>query len=1062
MDLWKRQKNRVVIASVLYLSTISYADTDTQYWNNFSKAKKLIEQNKVMEALPILQHLEQTQPNYLVEISLGDIHAQLGNSAQALSYFERAFQNAKNNNETIKRVALFKIARTQINLKNYQEAIDSYRILLTMNLSDEDKKIATVGLEEAQDKQAQLIDNSSLEISTGDAAALKNNPAEALNHYQVAYNKAVAANNLVNRRVALFKMARTQAWLEKYQDVINTYRLLLTMNLSDEDKNIALSGLKKAEEKQKQVLNNPALEVAKGDEAASKNDPTKALAHYTTSYMRAADQGNTLIQRVALFKIARTQIWLEKYQDAQDSYKKLLAMDLSFEDRARAEVGLKAAQGQIKAMDAGISSKEIALGDKAASEEKPVEALGYYELAYKRALSNQDPVMRRISLFKIARMQLWLKQYQKASNTYKKLNSMDLSSEDKKIVKEGLNKAFELQLGEDINQAIVFINQNNGQAAFKVIKSYLGKVKSFKLYLVAAQSMAIKENPQESLKYFNEAYQLSSNNKEKLLSLFGVIKMQLWLREPNSAAKTLSLLKQYHLGKQEKLQLHEHEHQLAQLIAKLRFESTVARAQQFLNMNAGRQAFEVIRVYLESGKFEIYMIASESMAILGNPERALHFYKLAFKASTNPSQKKAALFGIAKMQFWMAWYVRAKQTYRLLLQHYKLSPNEYQLALAGLVKSFAYYDRPQLAYKMIPGGLILEKPELVIAAAQASLWADWADITKNILDTYQPITSTIEPNSGLGRDLRDLEWQTRLATWPNVVTPSHFFSRDSETFTKKRELLNYKRYWNQQAETFVELDYRKYSQYQTFGLNATGFNVGQILRPTRHITLRGQIEPIEFNDTTAFQRNHWTPLLWSADSNYKPNDFVSLQLLTQKDVLETFPAFANEITTTQYATSLLVNPLPYVKLNGSLYKLNMSDTNSRNGYFTSASLLILPDLGLTATGVLREYSNKFRSPNYFSPHRYKEQKVLLKLGRRLGATWHYYLDGGLGRQYITPEPNDQTVSSPTIQWGMGINGPISKCLFFTAYYAHLRQASAFINSPDYTYQYGGISLNLLI
>lgn len=135
---------------------------------------------------------------------------------------------------------------------------------------------------------------------------------------------------------------------------------------------------------------------------------------------------------------------------------------------------------------------------------------------------------------------------------------------------------------------------------------------------------------------------------------------------------------------------------------------------------------------------------------------------------------------------------------------------------------------------------------------------------------------------------------------------------------------------------------------------------------------------------------------------------------------------------------------------------------SRHGYFFASNLLVSPDYGFSTTAVLREFSNQFKSPNYFSPHQYQERKIVFKLGRKMGATWRYYLDGGFGRQYITPLANTTTVSSPTYQWGLGINGPITKHLFVNLYYINTRQASAFIDSIDYGYQCGSLSLNLLV
>lgn len=140
----------------------------------------------------------------------------------------------------------------------------------------------------------------------------------------------------------------------------------------------------------------------------------------------------------------------------------------------------------------------------------------------------------------------------------------------------------------------------------------------------------------------------------------------------------------------------------------------------------------------------------------------------------------------------------------------------------------------------------------------------------------------------------------------------------------------------------------------------------------------------------------------------------------------------------------------------------MSDTNHRNIYYFSSTVPVLPDYGINATGIFREFTNKFTSPNYFSPDTYTAGTLLLKMSRRLGVTWHYYVDGGGGRQFIKPQPGEATSSSPIYQWGFGITGPINSYLILNAYYADMHQASAFLDSPGYHYQYGGVSLNILM
>ena len=494
----------------------------------------------------------------------------------------------------------------------------------------------------------------------------------------------------------------------------------------------------------------------------------------------------------------------------------------------------------------------------------------------------------------------------------------------------------------------------------------------------------------------------------------------------------------------------------------LEIKQTLQRAREYIRLDNGKNAYELIKNDLDRApSVGIYLIAAESMMLMNQPEKSLAYLQLALQSTQDVADKKYILFGTAKMQMWLGQYVRAGKTYQLLLT-YPLNSTEHELALAGLVKSLAYYDRPRKAYLLVPSHLTPTTPQLVIATSQASSWANWSDITKSILIKNQAITKQINLQSSLGKDLQDVQWQTKLATSPHVITPSIFYSHDSEDFNETRSKLDYTHYWSQLAQTAVGLDNIAYSQNKSYKLNARGFYVGQTVRPTRDLILQGQIEPMDYKNTSSFARSNWTPFLWDTHLTYSPNDYISLRLLALKEVIETFSAFDHRITDDQYAASIKLNPLPYVQLNGSYSRLEMSDTNSRNVYFLSSTLLLLPNYGVSATGMLREYTDQFSSPDYFSPHQYKTASFMLKLGRKLGATWHYYLDGGLGRQLIVSKPDTEAASSPTYQWGLGITGPITPWLVLSAYYADVRQASAFIDSKDYHYHYGGLSLNIMM
>ena len=68
--------------------------------------------------------------------------------------------------------------------------------------------------------------------------------------------------------------------------------------------------------------------IASGDASAFRDDPLGALYFYRVAYVNAHDKNDILFQRIALFKLAKMQLWLGLYKDASNSYKLLLVLKL--------------------------------------------------------------------------------------------------------------------------------------------------------------------------------------------------------------------------------------------------------------------------------------------------------------------------------------------------------------------------------------------------------------------------------------------------------------------------------------------------------------------------------------------------------------------------------------------------------------------------------------------------------------------------------------------------------------------------------------------------------------
>lgn len=631
-----------------------------------------------------------------------------------------------------------------------------------------------------------------------------------------------------------------------------------------------------------------------------------------------------------------------------------------------------------------------------------------------------------------------IKYYQRAYALAASQNERDIARTGIKKLQHWINDDHEHQSIQRIKQ---YLYHNKGRAALTRIQQLRHHQAHYETYLLTAQAYAELQNPQRALHYYQLAQSHAQFSAQSAQAQKGINKMRMWLAANQKKHRT------HKARSNEPACRHSTQQQQPSCARRIRL------ARQYLSKNQGKQAIQTLQPLLnKQSPFETHILAAQAYAEDDQPELALAHYESALSKAKTSEEQTVALFGMGRIEFWLGHYAKSKHLYQCILNHAQ-NKLAFELATAGKIKSLAYADRPILAYRSIPPQLKFTTPNMVIAAAQATLWADQADLTKNILTTYQPITQTIDPQSALGKELRDIQWQAALNTHPNVFTPSEFYFEDSEHFSILRTTVDYKHYWSQQYQSFVGFEQTRYKLHAPI-LNAEGVYLQQKWRPTRQWTLNGKLEP------TTYQL--WNPFLWLASANYQPNDYFGTQWLIQREVITTFPAFAHHITSYQYAANVVLSPMPYFNINAAVNSLQISDSNVRNGYFIAATGVISNALGLNLTIQRRGYTDKFISPYYFSPNQYSTNTVILRLARKTHAVWHYYIDGGIGNQNIGITENSPMATSPTQQIGLGLNGPLNPYIILNVYYAFSRQAAAFLGSPDYRYHYGAISLNILL
>ncbi|NKB47623.1 MAG: hypothetical protein GKR77_07535, partial [Legionellales bacterium] len=296
--------------------------------------------------------------NFYQQVALAQQAAERNDPKQALQHYQQARVLAEaQNDETLIRVALFGIARMQMWLEHLPQAQALYRQLLMTPLNEQDRALAQSKLMEVEqmmalERKRQGQDgytNFHEQVDDAQQAAKRNDPKQALQHYQQARILAEIQNNETLIRVALFGMARMQVWLGSLTQAQTLYRQLLTMSLDDQDRALAqaklveIDQLKALERKrQKQAKEQRAYtafheQVTLAQQAAERNDPKKALQYYQQARVLAETKNNETLIRVALFGIGRLQIWLNKFNQAKQTYQRVLTMTLSDEDRALAQ-----------------------------------------------------------------------------------------------------------------------------------------------------------------------------------------------------------------------------------------------------------------------------------------------------------------------------------------------------------------------------------------------------------------------------------------------------------------------------------------------------------------------------------------------------------------------------------------------------------------------------------------------------------------------------------------------------------------------------------------------------
>ena len=430
-----------------------------------------------------------------------------------------------------------------------------------------------------------------------------------------------------------------------------------------------------------------------------------------------------------------------------------------------------------------------------------------------------------------------------------------------------------------------------------------------------------------------------------------------------------------------------------------------------------------------------------------NPKQALIYYNKALQLTDNNDVfERITLFNIGKMQLWLEQYPEAEHTYLTLLKM-PLDKQDHEIALAGLVKSLAYQDKPRSGYNSIPNNPHYTLPNMVLVAAQAALWSGWSEKAQKILDSNQSVIRQADPKSITYRDLKEVTYATNAETAKNKITPSYDFENDSDGTNIK--------HYNLEASHYFFPDFRA-------GLNFTSAAISNDNQQIHGENLFAGVEQ-RVNNYINYQAkigystfNSWKHALWSANLDIQPNDMVSFSFANQLENVETITALYNKTTYNSTQIKATLNPIYRLRISGSVFYGMFSDDNNRTGYFTSANYILFDKIGLSTEIRARGYhSSKTDTTGYYNPTNLDEQDFIIKLNHRLLTNWKYYINFCvLGHQ----ETNPGDVTNPRFT-EVGINGFITKNLLLNASYGYSN--SNYSTAQGYGRHYGMVALQVL-
>lgn len=392
------------------------------------------------------------------------------------------------------------------------------------------------------------------------------------------------------------------------------------------------------------------------------------------------------------------------------------------------------------------------------------------------------------------------------------------------------------------------------------------------------------------------------------------------------------------------------------------------------------------------------------------PKVALEDFQLAFRAAGgNATRERIARFAIARTLLWLGDYDRARDAYDELLAS-DLDASDREIALDGAVRSRAYADRPQAAYRL---GALTDSyadPALVVALANAARDAGWSDRARELRDTNRATLASVVPGTRVAREALDLAQNQARDAAPSASLERNDV-RDSDAFRTATTALTFASPADRRARATLDL--------QNVAITAPSYALDARVVRAEVGSRVGDALDLSIAATHA-QYGAWQPTLLAGTLAFAPSDDVRIVAFGEDTVVETVAAIDGRVRARQLGADIRFRPSSALAFDASSYRTHFSDGNLRAGLAGSVAYRIAPELGLGLEARVRAFSDRFSGGlTYFSPARYAQEQLVLTERHRLG-TWRLEASAGIGREHIAASP-----LSTTSLFGLSASGPIA-------------------------------------